>query len=108
MQLQRRCCVPRPFAEYDDLTGRGRVEITTTYEYKPDTQIKRITTRHTFVDEGRTEQGTLNMRMFFPQELDALLRYNGFRIRHKWGDHERSAFGPDSALQVVLSTPSQT
>ena len=49
--------------------------------------------------------GHLDMRMFFPQELDALVRYNGFTILNKWGDLQRTAFGPDSPLQVLECGP---
>ena len=41
-------------------------------------------------------------RMYYPQELDALLRYNRFCIAHKWGDFQRHPFGPDSELQIVV------
>ncbi|MBT5060382.1 MAG: hypothetical protein HOM68_27815 [Gemmatimonadetes bacterium] len=42
------------------------------------------------------------MRVYFPQELDLLLETQGFDIIHKWGDLERSNFGPDSHDQKVV------
>ena len=108
--LLRRCGdEPQLFVEYDDPDGGGRVVVTETYEYHPDTQIKHITTHHRM---GDTEElGTLTMRMYYPQELVALLKYNGFRIVNRWGDTDCHPFGPDSKSQVLVcrserSTPS--
>jgi SAM-dependent methyltransferase len=100
--LKRRCDEPEPFAEYASPDGDGMVVVTHTYEYEPDTQIKRIITHHRFPNRSSIEYGSLNMRMFYPQELDALLRYNGFRIIHKWSNELKEAFGPDSGQQVVV------
>ena len=62
-----------PFAEYADPDGRGSITVTESYIYEPHTQIKRITT-HQQMPDGTEIAGKLNMRMYFPQELDALLR----------------------------------
>jgi len=100
--LQRRCDEQLPFAEYEDPDGRGAVTVTHTYIYEPDTQIKRITTYHRFEDNAEEITGELNMRMFFPQEIDALLKYNEFRIVHKWGDIDRRPFNADSTQQLIV------
>ena len=42
------------------------------------------------------------MRIFFPQELDALLRNNGFQIEHKYGDYDETPFKPDSPKQIIV------
>jgi hypothetical protein len=42
--------------------------------------------------------------MFFPQELDALLKYNGFRIQRKYGDYNRNDFGEDSGKQLIVAS----
>lgn len=102
--LERRSPGELPFATYQDPDGAGEVKVTHTYEYEPNTQIKRITTRHRF--PGRTEPviGSLEMRMYFPQELDALLHYNDFEIIHKWGANDKRPFGPDSTQQIVVAS----
>ena len=46
--------------------------------------------------------GELNMRMFFPQELEALLKYNGFRIDGKLGDSDERPFDAASPKQIVI------
>ena len=75
--------------------------MTHTHEYEPDTQIKRVKLRH-HLPKGAAVTTTLDMRMYFPQELDALLHYHGFDILHKWGSYEREPFGPDSQQQVTI------
>ena len=91
--LRRRCDEPQLFVEYDDPGGGGRVVVTETYEYHPDTQIKHITTHHRMGDIE--ELGTLTMRMYYPQELVALLKYNGFRIVNRWGDTDGHPYTQD-------------
>jgi hypothetical protein len=48
----------------------------------------------------RVEQ--LDVRCFFPQELDLLVRANGFEIEHKFGNFERKAFGSGDMKQSVV------
>lgn len=91
-----------PFSEYDDPDGRGLVTITHSFEYESDTQIKRIKTFHDVPGIDNEIKGELNMRMVFPQELDALLRYNGFTIVHKYGSNELAAFDKASEMQLVI------
>ena len=90
-----------PFSEYDDPDGRGRIVVTESYVYEPDTQIKRITIHHAIRGEEEIE-GELNMRMYFPQELDALVKYNGFVIDDKYGDYDHTAFGTQSEKQLMV------
>ncbi len=45
--------------------------------------------------------GDLPMRIFFPQELDALLTLNGLRIVEKLGDYDGSIFADGSPHQIV-------
>lgn len=46
---------------------------------------------------------TFTMRQFFPQELDALFRYNDFSIEQKYGDFDESAFTSDSPKQIIVA-----
>ncbi len=89
------------FSEYENPEGGETVVITTTYRYEFDTQIKRIELQTRDPDAGTESTSSLDMRMYFPQELDALLRYNGFNIVSKWGDHSGTSFDASSALQIV-------
>jgi len=42
------------------------------------------------------------IRQFFPQELDALLMYNGFTIEEKYGDYDGALFCGTSPKQLVV------
>ena len=83
------------------------MRVTPTYEYEPDTQIKRVKLRPHW-PKGVTVTTGLDLRRYFPQELEPLLRYHGFDILHKWGRHEREPFGPDSQPQVVVCSRART
>jgi SAM-dependent methyltransferase len=91
-----------PFAEYDDPDGRGRIVVTESYVYEPGTQIKRITTHHAIPGQDGEIEGELNMRMYYPQELDALLKYNGFVLEYKYGGFDQAPFGAHSEQQIVV------
>lgn len=89
------------FSEYDDPDGGGRIDVMSSNHYEPDTQINRVTTYHRFPNAPE-KQGSLDMRMYFPQELDALLRYNGFVIEQKYGDYDGRPFDAKSEMQLVV------
>ncbi|MCK4443891.1 MAG: class I SAM-dependent methyltransferase [Thermoplasmata archaeon] len=88
--------------EYEDPEGKGMVKIFESNEYDPTRQVNRV--RFYYQIPGRTEElvEELNMRMFFPQELDALLKHNGFRIEAKYGDYDDAPFGRKSPKQMVV------
>ena len=91
-----------PFSEYDDPDGRGRIVVTHSYHYETDTQIKRITTYHSIPGEEVEIEGELDMRMYFPQELDALLRYNGLQIEAKYGSYDETGFASEFDKQLIV------
>jgi hypothetical protein len=53
--------------------------------------------------EVREEE--LHLRSFFPQELDLLVRSQGFEIVEKFGNFERNAFGSGDPKQVMMCRP---
>ena len=89
-----------PHAEYPDPDGNGKVTITESNKYDSATQINKLQLH--FKLGEREESHSVNMRMFFPQELDALLYYNGFEIEHKYGGYNGQPFDSDSGLQIVI------
>ena len=48
---------------------------------------------------GREE---LRMRLYFPQELDALLQLSGFAIEAKYGNYDDSPFASNTPKQLVI------
>jgi len=94
-----------PVTEYPDPDGRGTVTVTENNIYNSATQINRI--KWYFHTEKEKEESVkeLNMRIFFPQELDALLHYNGFEIETKFGNYDETPFKTSSPIQLVISRP---
>ena len=64
-------------------------------------QINRIEW-HYFINGEFNSIQNLDMRMFFPQELDSYLEWNGFSIIHKYGGFEEEIFNDDSEKQVFV------
>lgn len=90
-----------PVAEYPDPDGQGTVVITENLVYDDGAQINRIQWYHKIGDK-KEQVEELNMRIFYPQELDALLRYNGFDIEAKYGDYEEQPFTTGSPHQLPV------
>ncbi|HYH02913.1 MAG TPA: class I SAM-dependent methyltransferase [Bacillota bacterium] len=64
------------------------------------------TTYYYHTDSDATEKSfKLRMRQFFPQELDALIEYNGFEIIAKYGDNRFTPFEEKPVYQNVLCRP---
>jgi SAM-dependent methyltransferase len=92
--------------EYKDQDGGGcRVFVTEEVRYDAATQINHI--RWFFRNEGDEDEAVLSfdMRQFFPQEIDALLWYNGFLIEHKYGSYDEKEFSDDSPKQLIVCRP---
>ena len=89
------------FGSYEDPNSGERVVITNRSSYDPTTQTTTNQLRRR-VGNGPTEpDGELTMRIYFPQELDALLWYNGFAIEHKYGE-DRRPFDAHSGMQFYI------
>ena len=88
-----------PLTEYVDGSGE-RVAISETVQYDSATQISHILW-HLLRDNVETVR-SLDMRMYFPQELEALLFHNGFAVVEKFGDFQRAPFTSESTKQVLV------
>lgn len=87
-------------AEYT--TGDGRnVLIKQTMHYESATQINRIEW-HYFINGKFHSIQNLDMRLFFPQELDSYLKQTGFNIIHKYGGLEGEMFSDESEKQIYV------
>ncbi len=93
-----------PIGQYPDPDGRGEVVVTESNAYDTAAQISR--SRWFYRIEGRSEEhiAELAMRVYFPQELDALLHYNGFRIEAKYGSFDEMPFTASSRKQLIVCT----
>ena len=91
----------REVSRYPD-PGSGReVVVTETASYDRASQV--ITSNWHYSIGGEQFKNRLRLRIFFPQELDALLHYAGFEIRTKFGNFDRTEFSSDSPHQIILA-----
>lgn len=87
-------------AEY--LTKDGRdVIIKQTMCYENTTQINRIKW-HYFINGKFDSIQDLDMRLFFPKELDAYLCFHGFEIIHKFGGFGDDVFEDKTDKQIFI------
>ena len=76
----------KEIAAYTTSDGR-EVLIKQIMRYESKAQINRIEW-HYFINGEFNSIQNLDMRMFYPQELDSYLEWNGFDIIHKFGSFE--------------------
>lgn len=87
-------------AEYTTNDGR-KVLIKQSMHYESATQINRIKW-HYFINGKFHSNQNMDMRLFFPQELDSYLKQAGFNVIHKFGDFTEEAFNNDSEKQIYV------
>ena len=87
------------FSEITDPQTGKPVQVTESYRYNPSTQVSHITHFH---GDSDCVLGELNMKMYFPQELDALLEYNELNIEKKFGSWNGDGFDSASIEQIVF------
>ena len=90
----------KEIASYTTEDGRS-IMIKEAMRYESKTQINRIAW-HYFINGKFDSIQNLDMRLYFPQELDAYLKSSGFTIVHKFGGFDEEDFGDDSEKQVFV------
>src|SRR5258708_6921458 len=91
-----------PVAGYVDPKSGARVVVTSEVDYDAATQVNHVTYHYLHGVTGPETTRHFDMRQFFPQELDALLRHTGFLIEEKFGDRDESKFTSSSPRQIVV------
>jgi SAM-dependent methyltransferase len=92
----------QPWFSYTDLRGR-EIRVTGTDHYDHVRQVRVETAFRRWVDaDGQevTACAPLALRLFFPQEIEALLHYNGFRVVERYGDWDKSPLSDNSPLMI--------
>jgi SAM-dependent methyltransferase len=92
--------------EYQDPDGRGTMAFEHSGTYDDASQVSYIqcyfVRRGANSEEIEVREEQLHLRSFFPQELDLLVRSQGFEILQKYGNFERKPFGSGDPKQVVV------
>ena len=87
-------------AEYTTNDGR-KVLVKQSMHYENAAQINRIKW-HYFIDNKFHSIQNMDMRLFFPQELDSYFKQAGFNIIHKFGDFTGEVFNNGSEKQIYV------
>lgn len=87
--------------EYDSPEGHGHVRVMARSRYQTTSQILKTTTVRRVAGQPDVV-GSLDLKMYFPRELEALLRCNGLGIAARYGGHGREAFDESSRFQILL------
>ena len=90
----------KEIAKYTTKDGRD-VLIKQLMQYENKTQMNRIEWYYYINGEFDSIQN-LDMRLYFPQELDSYLESNGFKIMNKFGDFEEAPFNDNSEKQIFV------
>ena len=86
--------------EYPNPHGKGKVVVTGSNAYNKSTQISYFKAYYKI--ENKEVVRSVRLRNYFPQELDALLYYNGFTIDNKFGTFDEKPFLSDSNHQIII------
>jgi SAM-dependent methyltransferase len=89
---------------YTDESGR-EVRVSGTDYYDPVRQIGHETAYRRWYDKDDkevTRRARLALRYFFPQEMEALLHYNGFSVLHRYGDWDSNPLTEESNRLIYL------
>lgn len=89
-----------PVAEYTRADGKT-MTVTETVSYDSAAQVLHALW-HYQADGEPADVRPLDLRLFFPQELDALLTLSGFTVEAKYGGFDKSAFTGASRQQVIV------
>lgn len=87
-------------AEYTTNDNR-EVLIKQVMRYENNTQINRIEW-HYYINGVFDSIQNLDMRLYYPQELDTYLKWNGFTIVQKFGSFEEEVFSDHSEKQIFV------
>lgn len=90
----------KKIAEYVTKDGR-KVLIRQKMRYESKTQINCIEWEY-YIDGEYDSIQNLDMRLYFPQELDSYLEWNGFTIIHKFGNFKEEEFIDSSEKQIFV------
>jgi hypothetical protein len=95
---------PYKLGEYDDPDGKGGIVVTEkARHYDLATQVNHSIWSYTNRDTGENWELPFSLRMFYPKEINALLRYTGFVLESKFGSYDESPFGNGSPRQLIVS-----
>lgn len=104
--LLRNAAERYPHSQYSDPDGQGTIVVTESNVYDAAREINQLKLFYKFPGKDEEISEELSIRIYFPQELDALLKYNGFVVEAKYGNYDETPFASASPRQIsVCSAP---
>lgn len=94
----------RMFTYTDEESGE-EVFVEEMTDYDDAAQVSHITWYCTGGGSGEIREETIHLRCFYPQELDAMLRYNRFEILEKLGKFSGEPFVAGLGRQIIVCRP---
>ena len=97
--------VRQPDGERGIAPDGTQVELTSQQRYDPITQIQHYISQTKFTrPNGQLEERTTRtaLRYVFPQEMESLLHYNGFKIHTVYGDWQLNPLTADSPAMIYV------
>lgn len=92
--------------QYEDPAGRGTITLEMNAVYDDAAQVNRMTWYFSLPGQKDFQVESLDVRCFFPQEVDLFVRANCFEIEAKYGNFERKPFASGDMKQIVICKPS--
>lgn len=89
-----------PHVQYYNSAGE-LIEVTEKNAYDSASQVNKLKFYYT-KDGELLKVESIDMRMYFPQELEAILKYNGFKVDYKYGNYQLGRFTSHSDKQLIV------
>jgi SAM-dependent methyltransferase len=91
-----------PVTAYFDPVKLQKITVTENNIYDSASQVNFI--NWYFMNESTCQERIkkLNMRIIYPQEMEALLVHAGFTVFAKYGDYNEAAFAANSSKQIII------
>ncbi|HEX7476316.1 MAG TPA: class I SAM-dependent methyltransferase [Polyangiales bacterium] len=91
-----------------DPTDGKRYAYGESFDYDSVSQVQTVRMMFQRIDRPELDHTTpLCLRFYFPEELLALLHYNGFTLEQRFGGFDKSPFTEQSDNQVLVARPSR-
>lgn len=91
------------YSVYQDPDGKGTVVVTAVSEFDLTTQICKDKLCFQLLEQKKEFFEEVTYRLYHPNELEALLKYNGFTIESKLGNYDKEPFTSLSPNFIIIS-----
>lgn len=90
------------FSVYEEPDGKGTVVVTYENELDWPEQIWNLKLFFRLTGQKKEILEEIKLRLYFPKELDMLLKYNGFTIENRFGDYNQTPFTSQSPRLILI------